>query len=123
MSEFRRRLMNEALNQPIIIKGYAILSNGELRADSRYSTVIGIKANGALQVTWGSLATIGFLCEFNAEGKFIDYWTPINLERTVILTGKSETTELRASFQTEVLDYSYVKDEDLNIYLWKGKKL
>lgn len=123
MSEFRRRLMNEVLNQPKIIKGYAIQMNGELKEDSQYSTVIGIKSNGALRVTWGSLAVRVFLCEFNAEGKFIDFWSPTGIERTVILTGKSKTTELRVSFQTEVLDYSYVKDADSNIYLWKGKEL
>lgn len=123
MSEFRRRLMNEALNQPKIINGYAIQMNGELKEDSRYSTVIGIKTNGALRVTWSSSEYISYLCEFNAEGKLMDYWAPLSLERTVTLTGKSKTTELRVSFKTEVLDYSYVKDADLNIYLWKGKKL
>jgi hypothetical protein len=123
MSEFRRRLMNENPNQPKIIKGYAIEGSGALVANPLYSTVIGIKTNGALRVTWGSLVRAGYLCEFNSEGKWIDYWGANDPYRTVSLTGKSETTELRVSFKTAMLDYSFVRDEDLSIYLWKGKKL
>lgn len=88
------------------------------------STVGFIPTNGATQITWGVTGgTLGVLCEYKADGSFVDYWGATVNPRTVTLTGGANSTQLKASFSTAHLANAYVKNASTGEYIWKGENV
>lgn len=88
------------------------------------STVGFIPTNGATKITWGVTGgTLGILCEYKDDETFVDYWSSNQNPRTVTLTGRVNSTKLKASFSTANLAVAYIMNADTGEYLWKGSNV
>ena len=104
-----------------IVHGVELTSSGTTTVNSAMSTVGFVPTNGATVITVGVTGgTRGLMCEYRADGTCVDYWSASSNPRTVTLTGKTNSTQLKASFSSAHLTDAYIMNADTGEYLWKG---
>ena len=116
----RIRPISEIEGGVVTEMGYELKNDGTLSQNDAYFVVGFIPIVGGHSIKWSvPNGKIGNLCEYDSEGKKLDYWGGQSKDTRTITT-KSSTTQIKCCFSVTNKEYAYILDTTTNEYLWKG---
>lgn len=101
--------------------GMIVEQNGNI-SESDTMSYVEVDVVGGSNIKYGvNGGTMSYLCEFDKDGKWLDFWAANSNPRTITL--KASATKVKVSFTTANLNDAYIYDNTNGVYLWKGKNV